>query len=697
MSLGRSLRPGDTVDCLKGIGAARGRQLGERGFHTVADLLFHIPSKWEDRRRLVAVEDLVEGGSAVSIRGRVSDLVARRARRRGLTLLEGVFEDSTGRLPIIWFNPRGAEERLRQAETVVLFGEPRAARRGGLQMVNPEVEVVDDGAAWAGSLEPVYPSIGSIGGPFLRKLVRSALPALEHLEDPIPEETLEGLALPDLASALKDLHRPAHDIDDRGTEALVGRQSPAHRRLAFGELLAFSLGMARLRGERRVVPGPRCEVNDGIRRRATAMLPFQLTGAQRRVLKEIANDLQAGPPMARLVQGDVGCGKTVVAAMAMLIALENGRQAVMMAPTEVLAEQHRAGLAQLFSGTPWTPELLSGSVDPARRRTILSGLADGSCPFVVGTHALIQDPVDIADLGLVVIDEQHRFGTVQRQALAGKGRSPHQLVMTATPIPRTLALTLYGDLDLSVIDEMPEGRQPVRTEIRDDGAREKLYRFLRQEVESGGRIFIVYPLIDASESIDARALTEYVKEMERALPGLRVETMHGRMDPDDRNRVLEDFRSGEAQVLLATTVVEVGIDVPEATVMVIESAERFGLSQLHQLRGRVGRGPRQSWCVVMVGEGASETAQRRLERFADTSDGFALAEADLEMRGPGELAGTRQWGPTDFRLADLVIHNDLVVHAQAAARELSQSGRLHLVAEALSRYHRVDYENVVGP
>lgn len=689
------LRPEHPVDGLRGVGAVRSRQLGAHGIHTLGDLLFHLPLRWEDRRRWISVGEIEGTGSAVAVRGRVTGLVSRRARRRGLRILEAVFEDPTGQMPVVWFNPRGVEARLRQAETVVLYGVPKDAPRGP-QLVNPEVEVVDDGDQWFGTLVPVYPTLGPIGGPFLRRLVRLALPALDELPDPLPETVRRRLALPDLRTALRTLHRPAPDIDDRGVAALARRRSPAHRRLAFDELLAFSLGLARLRGQRRLTPGPRCGIDDAIRRLAASMVSFELTGAQRRVLGEIAADLEAGPPMARLVQGDVGSGKTVVAALAMLIALENGHQVVMMAPTELLAEQHRAGLERLFRGTQWTPELLSGSVGSARRQGILSGLADAGCPFVVGTHALIQDAVDLANLGLVVIDEQHRFGTVQRQALVGKGVSPHLLVMTATPIPRSLALTLYGDLDLSVIDEMPPGRQPVRTEIRDDGARGKLYRFLRREIDEGGRVFVVYPLIEASESVDARAVTEYTEEMRQALPGLRVEALHGRMDPKARNAVLQAFRSGDVQVLLATTVIEVGIDVPEATVMVIESAERFGLSQLHQLRGRVGRGGRQSWCVVMVGERASETARRRLARFADTPDGFALAEADLEMRGPGELAGNRQWGPSHFRFADLLIHCDLAVRARAVARELNDDGRFSVVAEALSRYHRTEFEIPAG-
>ncbi len=689
-------RPEDSVESLKGVGKARSKQLAANGIHTLVDLLFHLPLRWEDRRRLLLVGEIQGTGCSVAVRGKVSGLVSRRTRRRGLTLLEAVFEDSTGRMPVIWFNARGVEEKIRRAETVVLFGVVKAGPGGALQLVNPEVEAVDEDVQWTGHLVPVYPTLGTLGGPFLRRLIESALPALGQLEDPLPEEIRRGLALPNLRTALKNLHRPPQDINDRGVTALGRRRSPAHLRLAFDELLAFSLGLAQIRGQRRDVPGPRCRIDHAIRRRAASMLPFQLTSAQRRVTREIAADLESGLPMARLVQGDVGSGKTVVAALAMLIALENDHQVAMMAPTELLAQQHHAELGRLFSKTQWTPELLTGSVGLVRRRDVLAGLADGTYPFVVGTHALFQESVDPANLGLVVIDEQHRFGTLQRQALVGKGVAPHVLVMTATPIPRSLALTLYGDLDLSVIDQMPPGRRTVRTEIRDDGARDRLYPFLRREVEQGGRIFVVYPLIESSEAIDARALTQFSDEMRQALKGLDVATLHGRMSSDDRDAVLGTFRSGEVQVLLATTVIEVGIDVPEATVMVIESAERFGLSQLHQLRGRVGRGSRQSWCVVMVGAGASESARRRLARFAETPDGFALAEADLEMRGPGELAGNRQWGPSNFRFADLVIHHDFVVRARDTARDLSRDGLAPVVAEGFSRYYRTEFEIPVG-
>ncbi len=690
------LRPDDPLESLKGIGKVRRGQFASRDIQTIQDLLFVLPLRWEDRRHCASVAALGEVGASVAVRGRVSHLSSRRARRRGLTILKGVFEDSTGCLPVVWFNPRGLEQRIRETEELVLYGVIRDAPRGGLQLVNPEVEAIGQDDPWVGSLTPVYPSLGPIGGPFLRRLIRSALPVLDRLEDPLPADIRQSLALPDLNTALLSLHSPAPDIDQKSLEAAQRRSSSWHRRLAFDELLAFSSGMAQLRGRRQAAAGRSCRVDDAVRQRAVSMLPFRLTGAQRRVLSEIVGDLEAGPPMARLLQGDVGSGKTVVAAMAMLIALENGHQVAMMAPTEMLAQQHLDSLKRLFEGTPWSPSLLTGSVDSAGRREILGGLADGSCPLVVGTHALFQDAVTIKNLGLVVIDEQHRFGTVQRQALVGKGILPHLLVMTATPIPRSLALTLYGDLDLSVIDELPPGRRPVRTVIRDDQARQKLCLFLETEATGGGRVFVVHPLIEASDAIDARAVTEVAEEWRQALPGLTVGVLHGRMASDERDVVLRAFRSGDVQVILATTVIEVGIDVPEATVMVIENAERFGLSQLHQLRGRVGRGDRQAWCVVMVGEGASEASLRRLTRFAETLDGFALAEADLEMRGPGELTGRRQWGPSLFRFANLLQHHDLAIRARDVARELSSDGRLPVVAEALSRYHRTEFEISAG-
>jgi ATP-dependent DNA helicase RecG len=426
------------------------------------------------------------------------------------------------------------------------------------------------------------------------------------------------------------------------------------------------------------------------------MFPFELTRAQQRVIQEIAIDLGRPHPMARLVQGDVGCGKTAVAALAMRLVLDSGHQAALMAPTELLAEQHARTLERLFAATPYRVSLLSSSQPAPERRGVLDGLADGRERLVVGTHALIQERVSFRELGLVVVDEQHRFGVVQRQSLVDKGREPHLLVMTATPIPRSLALTLYGDLDLSVIDEQPPGRTPVTTVIRPASAAPKIFAFLRDELAARGRAFLVYPTIEGAEDPALPALEQRAAEVAAALPGVGLGVVHGRMARADQEGVTERFRRGDVQALLTTTVVEVGIDVPEASVVVIEGAERFGLSQLHQLRGRVGRGERRSWCILVVGEGATPAARRRLEALAGSNDGFAIAEMDLELRGPGELTGFRQWGPAGFRFADLLRHAGEVVLARDAARRLANEGRLEAVRTALARYHRIETELPAG-
>jgi ATP-dependent DNA helicase RecG len=415
------------------------------------------------------------------------------------------------------------------------------------------------------------------------------------------------------------------------------------------------------------------------------MLPFNLTAAQRRVVSEIAEDLEGPHPMARLVQGDVGCGKTAVAALALRLVLESGHQAAMMAPTELLAEQHARTLQRLFDKTPFDVHLLTSTANDRDR--VAKGLAKGSIRLVVGTHALIQGHLEFEDLGLAVVDEQHRFGVSQRESLLEKGSAPHMLVMTATPIPRTLALTLYGDLDVSVIDQLPPGRRPVKTVVRDGSSQKKFLEFLRHEVADGGRVFVVFPKIDSSEATKSPALEERAADIAAQLQPARVGMVHGRMPREARESVTERFRSGEIQVLLATTVVEVGVDVPEASVMVIHGSDRFGLSQLHQLRGRVGRGDRPSWCVLMTEGELSETARMRLDVMCRTNDGFEIAEADLELRGPGEMTGFKQWGSAGFRFADLLVHQDLVGIARDVAARLAAEGRLEEVKKNLRKYH----------
>jgi ATP-dependent DNA helicase RecG len=531
-------------------------------------------------------------------------------------------------------------------------------------------------------------------------LIEQTLPAVAGCPDPMPAALRDALGLPGLDEALRGLHDPQPPPGDReralAVSSLCRRETASHRRLAFDELLAFACGLLERRSRREAHPSPRCREPQAVDELARSMLPFELTGAQRRVIGEIARDLAGVHPMARLVQGDVGCGKTAVAALAIRLVLDSGHQAALMAPTELLAEQHARTLERLFAGTAYGVSLLSSSQPAPERAAVLAGLADGGRRLVVGTHALIQQRVSFHELGLVVVDEQHRFGVMQRQRLVDKGLEPHLLVMTATPIPRSLALTLYGDLDLSVIDEQPPGRTPVTTVIRPSSATPRVLAFLRDELAAGGRAFLVYPTIDGSEDSALPALEQRAAEVAVALPGVALGVVHGRMPRAERDEVTERFRRGEVQALLTTTVVEVGIDVPEASVVIVEGAERFGLSQLHQLRGRVGRGARRSWCILITGGEATPAAQRRLESLAISNDGFAIAEMDLELRGPGELTGFRQWGPASFRFADLLQHGGEVALAREVAGRLARDGRLAEVRSALARYHRIDADLPAG-
>jgi len=691
----------DPPELLPGIGPVTARRLAAEGVTRIADLLLHLPRRYEDRRSAVTVAEALRAEHAVLVSAEVRRLRSRRARRR-MHIVEAELEDGGGRLAAIWFNQPWVAQRLEEGQKVLAYGQPRPGRGGRLQLVNPEIHR-DEGegsAAAVGGLVPRYPPLAGLGGARLRRVLEAARELAGSLEEPLPDDLRRRLGLPVLGAALAQLHAPTLADDDperalRLTELAEGR-SPAHRRLAFDELLAFALDVERDRRRRRGLGAPRCPVDDELRRLATEILPFRLTRAQRRVVREVARDMAGPHPMARLLQGDVGSGKTVVAALAMLLAVRSGYQAALMAPTEILAEQHHRTLEQLFAATGLAPTLLTASVAPGRARALRSSLAGGEVTVVVGTHALVQEAVDFERLGLVVVDEQHRFGANQRRALVSKGSAPHLLVMTATPIPRSLALTLYGDLDLSVIDELPPGRLPVRTEVRPASSRGRVLAFVGREIAEGGRALLIYPLIEASERVEATSLEEAVAEVHAGLPGVDLGVIHGRMPRAERESVFARFRAGDLQALLATTVVEVGVDVPEASVIVIESAERFGLSQLHQLRGRVGRGTRASWCVLLTRPDAGADARRRLELFAATRDGFELAEADLALRGPGELAGTRQWGATGFRFADLARDRDLVREARRVASELAARGGLEAARAALARFHRLGPEPPPG-
>lgn len=700
--------PSAPLQSLPGIGPVRSRELAEAGFRTVGDLLAHLPRRYEDRTTISTVAEALEAFSLratpdepapVTLRGRLEGVRRVRIRRRGVSLVRGRLVDETGSIPVLWFNRPYLETTVDPAKEYLLHGRLRTPRgRSGRapELLNPSCEEVDRALA-AGRVLPVYPSLGPLGPARVVRLIARALEGLDldALPEPLPDELLERRGLPRLGPALRSLHLPK----EGGTpvDLLNGRRSPAHRRLIYGELLEQQIVLSELRQERaglekahRYGEGERLE---RAREVARTILPFRLTADQRRALGEIADDLRRPAPMARLLQGDVGSGKTIVAVLALVLAIESGLQGALMAPTELLAEQHFRRLRVLL-GERYRLALVTGS-NP-RLKEVREGLASGVVDVAVGTHALVQQDVRFRRLALVVIDEQHRFGVVQRRSMESKGVRPDVLVMTATPIPRTLALTAFGDLDLSVIAELPAGRRPVTTEVRDVEERAEVYDELAERLAAGERGYVVFPRIgdgeateDAPElpgstdsgdvpSIEGLGSTIARRLADRLGPSVwdgRIATVHGGLPAEERERVMEEFAAGKIRLLLATTVIEVGVDVPEATFMVIEGAERFGLSQLHQLRGRVGRGRTASRCVAVASTaGLTDEGRRRLEAFAATTDGFEIAERDLEIRGFGDLLGTRQAGLARFRVADPVAHRELLDAAREDAAALA--GRL---------------------
>jgi len=646
---------------LRGVGPRKAEKLAAAGFETVGDLLFHLPTRYEDRRNLVSPVEVRSAGTW-TVTGRLAEMRSIRTRRRGFVMIRGRLEGPGGSVALLWFNQPYLLQRFADGDEVLLHGAARELGGGLHELVNPSVERHEPGMG--GTVTPIYASLAGIGPGVVRRLLGEALAALaeDPPPDPLPAAVLARYRFPGLAGALREIHRPAADAD---VEALDRRESPAHLRMVYQELLELQLELAELRRlEVRIEKGHRYRVDDSVRERARTMLPFALTAAQKRVVREIVEDLRAPHPMLRLLQGDVGSGKTIVAALALLIAAESGLQGAFMAPTELLAEQQHASLKRLL-GERCRVELFTGS---ASDRDRVAALAAGEVAIAVGTHALIQGGIAFARLGLAVIDEQHRFGVEQRRLLLGKGDRPDLLVMTATPIPRTLALTAYGDLAISTLDELPPGRRPVATEVVPASRRREVYGRLAEELSTGARAYVVLPLIEESEELSAASLEELGDKVRRYLGRYPSAMLHGRLPAAEREALHRRFARGDLRLLISTTVIEVGIDVPEASWMVIESAERFGLAQLHQLRGRVGRGERASRCVAIHGS-LTEAGKRRLEVFASTTDGFAIADADLAMRGPGDLLGTRQAGLPSLRFADLVTHRAWFERARSDAAE----------------------------
>ncbi|TDB29006.1 ATP-dependent DNA helicase RecG [Stenotrophomonas sp. ATCM1_4] len=661
---------------LAGVGPRVAAKLEARGLTTLQDLWLHLPLRYEDRTTLLPIRAL-KAGLAAQVEGRV-EAVERGFRYRPM-LRVAIGDDSGGTLVLRFFHFRAAQVAQFSVGTRLrCYGTPRAGQHG-LEIVHPSYRVLGDGeeAGLGEALDPVYPAVEGIGPASLRKLIGQALDRLpeEARLELLPADLLAGLNLPSLRDALLTMHRPPATAD---IAALAAGTHPAQRRLAMEELLAHHLSLRRQRIALQQHRAPSLRGRDGLVKALLDALPFKLTGAQQRVFDEIRKDLARAHPMLRLVQGDVGSGKTVVAALAAMLAVERGKQAALAAPTELLAEQHLANLRGWLEPLGVRVAWLAGKVTGKARNKVLEDVASGHAQVVVGTHALMQDNVVFNDLALAIVDEQHRFGVHQRLALRDKGASagvvPHQLVMTATPIPRTLAMAAYSDLDVSAIDELPPGRTPVQTIVISAERRPELVERIRVACQQGRQVYWVCTLIDESDEVVATAAQATFEALSAQLPELRIGLVHGRMKAAEKQAAMRAFKSAGTDLLVATTVIEVGVDVPNASLMIIENAERLGLAQLHQLRGRVGRGATASSCVLMYQAPLSNMARERLETMRHTADGFLIAEKDLELRGPGELLGTRQTGLAAFRVADLARDAGMLpaVH-DLAERLLAQS------------------------
>ena len=644
---------------LKGVGASVAEKLAPLGMHNVQDVLFHLPFRYQDRTQLSKIGSLRPGSEAViSVEVVLADVVFRKRR----SLLVRV-ADGTGSLTLRFFH--FSQKQVQQFEPgtrLQCFGE---VRRGPamLEMVHPEYRLQTQGAALENTLTPFYPTTEGVQQPTLRKLSDQALGMLEQhtLVDWIPTKLLREFELPDLVSALKMAHRPSPGAD---VEALMSGMHPAHRRLALEELVAHRLGLRLLRVQAQRNNAPVIPTTSELATKLQASLSFSLTGAQQRVLNEVFDNMATGEPMLRLVQGDVGAGKTIVAALAAANAVSAGYQVALMAPTEILAEQHLLNFSDWFEPLGVSVGWLSGKLRVAQRRSAIEAVAMGQQRIVVGTHALFQNDVEFENLGLAIIDEQHRFGVHQRMALRNKGATesgvPHQLIMTATPIPRTLAMTAYADLDCSIIDELPPGRKPVNTVALESARRGEVVAGVAKAISEGRQVYWVCTLIEESESLQAEAAEDTIAMLSEMLPEGKIGLVHGRLKSRDKDAIMQQFKAQELDLLVATTVIEVGVDVPNASLMIIENAERLGLSQLHQLRGRVGRGSEQSSCILLYQAPLSQNAKERISIMRKTNDGFVIAQKDLDLRGAGEVLGTRQTGLAEFRIAELGRDSDML-------------------------------------
>lgn len=656
---------------LKGVGPHRAAMLETKAIFTVEDLLYYVPFRYEDRGNLKPIAQLAPGEMATVV-GEISSARQVRFRRSAMRMFEARARDgSRGVLLCKWFRGDYLEGILKPGLRVAFYGKIEFdSFSGELSILHPEFEILTareeegESGLHTGRIVPIYEATGKITTRVFRTLVNRALAEVRLTEDPLPEPIRTRLALPARAVAMREAHFPPAETDLR---LLNEFRTPPQVRLIFEEFFYLECGLALKRRRARAVEGIAFELNDRAREKIKQILPFKPTGAQKKVLKEIATDMSHPQPMNRLLQGDVGSGKTIVALEAAIIALENGFQVAFMAPTEILAIQHYLYSKRLLEKAGYIVALLSGSMTPRDKATIKKAIAAGLYHVMIGTHSLIEGDVEFKNLGLVIIDEQHRFGVIQRLKLLQKGRTPDVLVMTATPIPRTLALTLYGDLDVSVIDELPPGRHPIETRHFTEDQIEQVWGFVLGQVRAGRQAYVVYPVIEESETRAMKAAQKMYEHLSgRVFPSLRIGLLHGKLPAAEKDAVMQDFKAGRIDILVATTVIEVGVDVPNATVMVVEHAEGFGLSQLHQLRGRVGRGADQSYCLLVTSK-VTDTARERLRTMMETTDGFKIAEMDLRLRGPGEFFGTKQSGLPAFRVANLLRDRELLEVARTEA------------------------------
>src|ERR1022692_77413 len=700
------------VQYVKGIGPRLAEILATKGIATVGDLLNYLPFRYEDRLNPRGIAELRVGEMATVI-GEVRNSGLFRTRR--MPIFQLTVGQGRSRLKCLWFNATYLQDKFKPGQLIALYGKvEQDSRSGELQIIQPQFEMLGDAGGdgaedkAAASLEvgrivPIYESAGQgrVTARWFRRVIRTALDDLTpELAETIPAAVRERLALVSPREALWKVHWPEAG---ESFEDLQSSRTPAHIRLIFEELFFLELGLELKRRQQKAQTGMAFRLDDRVRQAIKKILPFHPTAAQKRVLKEIAGDMQKPSPMRRLLQGDVGSGKTIVSFQAAIIAIENGYQVALMAPTEILAQQHYFSARRILENAGYRIVLLTGSLEADRKREIRRHIAQGSAQLVIGTHALLEEKVEFAKPGLVIVDEQHRFGVLQRLKLmkkSGEGSDPSAssgqalsrpaepdvLVMTATPIPRTLALTLYGDLDLSVLDELPPGRTPIVTRRITDDRSPEVWDFVRKQVAKGNQAYVVYPVIAENEETELKAAIKMYRELSgRVFADLKVGLLHGRLDSDLKDQVMRMFQKGELQILVATTVIEVGVDVPNATVMVIEHAERFGLAQLHQLRGRIGRGAAKSYCILMTGGKVSEEGQRRLDAMVRTNDGFQIAELDLELRGPGEFFGTRQAGMPSFRVANLIRDRQLLELAKREAAAVMAGPNSEVTQVEISR------------